>query len=66
MAHWQISSYLLFSLCTEKKDVGSEKFAQAIVKEVLNPCSDPPLLRLPLGKELHEGMKKVATDSRTM
>jgi hypothetical protein len=33
------------------------KTAQAIVKEVLHPSADPPLLRMPLGKESLEGMR---------
>lgn len=43
-----------------KQDLDPRKSAEAIVKEVLNPCTWPPLLRLPLGKESHEGMKNVA------
>lgn len=34
------------------------KTAEAIVKEVLQPCSDPPLLRMPLGKESLGGIMK--------
>lgn len=43
-----------------KQNLDPKRAAEAIVKEVLNPCSEPPLLRLPLGKESHEGMKKTA------
>lgn len=34
-----------------------KRTAEAIVKEVLHPSADPPLLRMPLGKESLEGMK---------
>jgi hypothetical protein len=43
-----------------KQNLDPKRSAEAIVKEVLNPCSKPPLLRLPLGKESPEGMKKTA------
>ncbi|OAP61701.1 hypothetical protein AYL99_03904 [Fonsecaea erecta] len=37
-----------------------KKTAEAIVKEVLEPLSDPMILRLPLGKESLEGLRKKA------
>ena len=43
-----------------KQNLDPKKSAEAIVKEVLNPCLKPPILRLPLGKESYEGMKKTA------
>lgn len=43
-----------------KQHLDPKRSAEAIVKEVLNPCSEPPLLRLPLGKESHAGMKTTA------
>jgi len=43
-----------------KQNLDPKRSAEAIVKEVINPCSNPPLLRLPLGRESHEGMKKTA------
>jgi hypothetical protein len=42
------------------QDLDPKKAAEAIVEEVLRPCSEPPLLRLPLGRESHEKMKKMA------
>ncbi|KAJ9616962.1 hypothetical protein H2200_000682 [Cladophialophora chaetospira] len=35
-----------------------KKTAEVIVREVLKPCSDPPVLRLPLGKESLGGARK--------
>jgi hypothetical protein len=43
-----------------KQDLDPIKTAEAIVKEVLEPSADPPLLRMPLGKESLGGMKSRA------
>jgi hypothetical protein len=42
------------------QDLDPKKSAEAIIKEVLKPCSEPPVLRLPLGKESSREMKKMA------
>ena len=39
------------------KTLDTDKAAKAIVDEIINPISDPPVLRLPLGKESLESMK---------
>lgn len=40
-----------------KQGLDPKKTAEAIVKEVLEPCADPPLLRLPFGRESLASMK---------
>lgn len=45
-----------------KQDLDPRKAAEAIVKEVSEPSAQPPLLRMPLGKESLEDMKARAAD----
>lgn len=49
-------------LSPHTKTLDTEKAAKAVVEEVLHPSSDPPVLRLPLGKESLESMKAKAGD----
>ena len=49
-------------LSPHTKTLDTEKTAKAIVEEVLHPSSDPPVLRLPLGKESLESMRAKARD----
>ena len=45
-----------------KQALDPKKSAEAILQEVIKSSAEPPLLRLPLGKESLEGMKAKAGD----
>lgn len=48
----------MFAYMNENAAQDPKKTAEAIVQEVLKPMSDPPVLRIPLGKESLEGVRK--------
>lgn len=56
-----MADYVLQAILSpHTKTLDTEKAAKAVVEEVLHPSSDPPVLRLPLGKESLESMKAKA------
>lgn len=57
-----VSEFVLTAIANlfETAEQDPKKTAEAIVKEVLEPCADPPVSRLPLGKESLNGMKQRA------
>ena len=55
-----ITDYVLQAIAALDSTAAQDpsKTAQAIVKEVLQPSSDPPIRRMPLGKESLGGIRK--------
>ena len=51
-------AFKMFASLAQNAAQDPKKTAEAIVKEILEPSSDPPNLRMPLGKESVSGVRK--------